>query len=99
MNSLGMLEFKSVAAGILACDACLKAAEVELIYSQPVCAGKYMIALKGDVGDVKSSIEAGENAVKELLISSIVIPNLHEGIFSAINATSYIKEVKALGIV
>ena len=42
MNALGMIEVTSIPAGVEAGDAMLKAAAVELVTAQSVCAGKYM---------------------------------------------------------
>ena len=39
MNALGMIELTSIPAGVQAGDAMLKAAAVELVTAQPVCAG------------------------------------------------------------
>ena len=55
MNSLGMVEIVSVPAGIEAGDTMLKAASVELVTAQPVCAGKYIVIVTGDVAAVKAS--------------------------------------------
>ncbi|MEG2315070.1 MAG: BMC domain-containing protein, partial [Clostridia bacterium] len=41
MISLGLLETNSIARGVEAGDAMLKAAEVKLVKAGPVCPGKY----------------------------------------------------------
>ena len=40
MNALGMIEVQSIPLGVNAGDAMLKAATVQLVTAQPVCAGK-----------------------------------------------------------
>ena len=42
MNAIGMIETNSIPLGVNAADAMLKAASVELITAQPVCAGKFI---------------------------------------------------------
>ena len=43
IQTIGMLEFNSIAKGIETCDVMLKAAEVSLIRTSTVCPGKYII--------------------------------------------------------
>ena len=60
MGAIGMNEIMSIPTGILACDAMLKAAEVELVSAGCVCAGKYYIVVQGEVAAVRSAVEAGD---------------------------------------
>ena len=53
MGAIGMNEVMSIPTGILACDAMLKAAEVELVSAGCVCAGKYYIVVSGEVAAVR----------------------------------------------
>ena len=52
IQTIGMLEFNSIAKGIETCDVMLKAAEVSLIRTSTVCPGKYIIIITGDTGSV-----------------------------------------------
>jgi microcompartment protein CcmL/EutN len=98
-NSIGLIELGSVAAGFQTCDAMLKAAEVELILSRSICSGKYMVMVRGDVGAVESSVQAGVQAAGVGVIDSFVIPNVHESIFPAISGTTKIETLEALGVI
>ena len=49
MNALGMIETNSIPLGVNAADAMLKAATVELVAAQPVCAGKYIAIVTGEL--------------------------------------------------
>lgn len=53
INSIGLLEVKSIPIGMLATDEMLKAADIKALISTPICPGKYMIAVYGNVGAVK----------------------------------------------
>ena len=70
MGAIGMNEIMSIPTGILACDAMLKAAEVELVSAGCVCAGKYYIVVAGEVAAVRSAVEAGREVAENLLILS-----------------------------
>lgn len=98
-NSLGLIELTSIAAGFQACDAMLKAANVELVLSRSICSGKYMVMVRGDVGAVQAAVSAGKSAGHFSIIDSFVIPNLHESVFPAISGASKVEEMEALGIV
>jgi microcompartment protein CcmL/EutN len=48
------MEFKTIPVAVFATDEMLKAAEVELIYAAPICPGKYITIVSGEVADVES---------------------------------------------
>ena len=51
-KALGMIEFKTVSAGVTAADSMVKTAQVELIEAQVVCPGKYIALITGDLSAV-----------------------------------------------
>ena len=59
LKSIGMIELNSIARAVETADVMMKAAEVGLVFSKPVCPGKFIIMISGDVGAVKASIAAG----------------------------------------
>ncbi|MDR1389442.1 MAG: BMC domain-containing protein [Treponema sp.] len=97
-NALGMIETMSIPLGIFAADAMLKAAGVDLVTSQAVCAGKYIVVVEGEVSSVRSSVEAGKEAAGSTLVDSLVIAGIHEQVAPAINAAGEIEKVEALGV-
>ena len=56
-KALGMIEFKTVSAGVTAADAMVKTAAVELVEAQAVCPGKYIALIKGDLSAVDAAVE------------------------------------------
>ncbi len=99
MNALGMIETNCIPAGINAGDSMLKAADVTLISAQAVCAGKYIIAVSGSVAAVKASVAVGSEAAEDVLVDSIVIPNVDRQVIEAINAASDIGNIDAVGLI
>jgi microcompartment protein CcmL/EutN len=97
-NSIGLLELSSIASGLQAADAMLKAAGVELLLSRSICSGKYMTMVRGDVAAVTSSVEAGHAVCRGFVIDSFVIPNLHDAIFPAIYGSNVVGELESLGV-
>ena len=98
MGAIGMNEIMSIPTGMLACDAMLKAAEVELISAGCICAGKYYIVVSGEVAAVQASVEASKEAAGSLLIDSLVIPNVDPQVAPAISACTMVEHLNALGI-
>ena len=70
MNALGMIEVQSIPLGVNAGDAMLKAATVQLVTAQPVCAGKYIVIVTGEVSAVSESVAAGKAEAGQRLIDS-----------------------------
>lgn len=77
-RALGLIEVHGKLGAILAADAAVKAANVNLLGSEVIRGGLTTIHIIGDVAAVKAAVEAGEIAVanKNCLISSHVIPRL-----------------------
>jgi len=47
INSLGLIELRSISRGIKTTDEMLKSADVEIIMSSSICPGKYVILVSG----------------------------------------------------
>ena len=79
MQALGMIETKGLVAAIEASDAMVKAANVTLIGKVHVGGGRVTVMVRGDVGAVKASVDAGAAAAERVgdLISVHVIPRPH----------------------
>lgn len=97
-KAIGMIEFKTVAAGITAADQMVKTAQVELLEAQTVCPGKYIALIAGDLSAVRAAVERAEATRPDELIDSFVLGNPDESIFPAIYGSSQIDGVNALGI-
>lgn len=79
MEALGMIETKGLVGSIEAADSMVKAANVHLIGKEHVGGGLVTVMVRGDVGAVKASVEAGGAAAKRVgeLVSVHVIPRPH----------------------
>lgn len=97
-ETIGFLETNSIAKGIEAADAILKAAETELIFSRAGCPGKYYILFTGEVAAVNSSLEAGALIAGDNTVDKCIIPRVHPQVIAAINAAVSPVETNALGV-
>ncbi|MBU1098862.1 MAG: BMC domain-containing protein [Bacteroidetes bacterium] len=98
MNSLGLVELSSIAAGMQSADIMLKTSNVTLILSRTICSGKYMVLIGGDVAAVQSAVEAAKNSLEFAIIDTFVIPNVHPDIFPALSGHSKVEKLESLGI-
>jgi microcompartment protein CcmL/EutN len=78
-EALGMIETKGLVALIEACDAMVKAANVQLVTWEKIGAGYVTACVRGDVAAVKAATEAGAAAASKIgeLVSVHVIPRPH----------------------
>jgi ethanolamine utilization protein EutM len=78
-DALGMVETKGFIGAVEAADAMVKAANVTLIGSEYIGAGYVTVLVRGDVGAVKASTDAGAAAARRVgeLVSVHVIPRPH----------------------
>ncbi|MDF2929146.1 MAG: microcompartment protein [Anaerospora sp.] len=97
-NAIGMIELTSIARGIYATDLMIKTAYVEVVSATPVCPGKYIAIIRGDVAAVESSVAVGVETAAEYLVDSFILPNVHPAVFPAITATTMPDGMGALGI-
>ncbi len=98
-NAIGMIEFKTVSAGVTATDQMVKAADVDLIEAQTVCPGKYIAIIAGELSAVRSAVERGKSTRSDELIGSFVLGNPDESLFPAIYGTVTVEDARALGII
>ncbi|MEW9123325.1 MAG: BMC domain-containing protein [Thermotaleaceae bacterium] len=98
-KAIGLLEFKSIAKGIEASDEMLKSADVELILSTPICPGKFIAIVSGNVGAVKNAVEVGKKVGDIFTIDEFFIPNVSEKVFPALTATTNPEKIASLGII
>lgn len=99
LNSIGLIEMTSIAAGMQAADIMLKTSNVQLILSRTICSGKYMTLIGGEVAAVNSAVQHAVDTIGFAVIDHFVIPNVHHTIFPALHGHTNIEMLEALGIV
>ena len=81
IKAIGVIESFAIASLIVAADSSVKAANVQLIEIRlgSGIGGKSYVIMTGEVGDIKVSIEAGVNSIKETgnIVNHAVIPSPH----------------------
>lgn len=100
MQALGLIEAKGLLAIIEAADAMVKSANVNILEKVYVGGGLVSITITGDVGAVKSAVDAGVSAVNQIgenfLVSSHVIPRPHYELESIIETIPVVERVEKI---
>ena len=80
--ALGMVETRGLVGAIEAADAMVKVANVTLMGKEQIGSGLVTVMVRGDVGAVKASVDAGAAAAKRVgeLFSVHVIPSPHQDV-------------------
>ena len=78
-EAIGMIETKGYVGSVEASDAMIKAASVALTKQIQIGGSYVTVLVKGDVGSVKASVEAGAEAASRVgeLVNSHIIPRPH----------------------
>ena len=78
-EALGMVETKGLVGAIEAADAMVKSANVSLVGYEKIGYGLVTVMVRGDVGAVKASTDAGAAAAQKVgeVVSVHVIPRPH----------------------
>jgi microcompartment protein CcmL/EutN len=97
--ALGIIEYKSVAKGIYSCDIMAKKAPVKILGTHPICPGKYLTIICGEVADVEESMKAGIESGKDMVVGDLFLPYVHRSILPAIAGTTKIDRFGAIGII
>ena len=97
-KAIGVVEYKTVSAGVVAADAMVKTSDISIIEAQTVCPGKYIVIITGQLSAVDAAVSVAKGTYGEHLISSFVLGNPHESIFPAIYGATEVEDVAALGI-
>lgn len=84
--ALGFVETRGNTGAIQALDAMIKAANVEFVKRVEIGSAYVTIMVRGEVGAVRSSVEAGANAAAKVgeLFCTNIIPAAHDDVYEII---------------
>ena len=97
--AIGMIETNSIARGILVHDVMMKKAGVEIVQSNTICPGKYIVFIRGSEQDIRESMDEGLHYGGAAVVDSLIIPNVREEIFPALVGGNMDIEIDSVSIV
>ncbi len=96
--ALALLDIDSVARGIFTADAMVKRAPIALLKAGTVHPGRYLVLVGGSVASVDEAFRAGVEAAGDLLVDSVLLPEVDAAVHdAALGARSPLEE-EALGV-
>jgi len=87
-NAIGIIELASIYKGFHVQDEVLKTANVEKLIARTICSGKFLIMVRGSVGDVEVAIAVAKEIGGFSMVNCAVIPNVDPRVFPAIAGTT-----------
>ena len=97
--ALALIEFSSIAVGILAADAMVKKAPIARIVAGTTQPGKYLVMISGEVADVQESLAAGRAAGNDCTLDVVFLPHVHPAVVAAIGGDRVSGPGEALGVI
>ncbi|MDH3499851.1 MAG: BMC domain-containing protein [Acidimicrobiia bacterium] len=99
--AIALIEFSSIAVGIVAGDAMVKASPLGSIYTGTVHPGKYLVLVSGDTASVDEGLSVGLTRGGGHVIASVFLPDIHPDVTTALTTPETAAPVGdlALGIV
>jgi microcompartment protein CcmL/EutN len=97
-DTLGLVESRSIAAGVLLSDRMVKAAQVSLLKAKTICAGRYFIQIAGDRAAVETAVGVAENSDTPLA-GSFIISRVHPALIESVGSCREILPGDALAVV
>ncbi len=98
MDSLGIVESRSIAAGVELADMMVKGADIELVKASTICSGRYLIQVSGDVKAVEIAVEIAQNSGRTLA-GSFILSNVSDQVVNALKKRSALQKYDALAVV
>lgn len=99
-DTIGLIEFRSIADGMKVLDAMAKRADFEILEAMPVCPGKYVVLVGGELADVEFAMERGVELGGYGILGVVLIPDLHPEVLPAITREAkQLPPVEAVGII
>ena len=96
--AIGLIEFDSIVAGIVAGDAMAKSSPVSSLYVGTVHPGRYLVLVGGDTAAVEIALE---NAGNDTVVDSLFLADVHPAVIDAITTgdVAALVDGDALGVV
>lgn len=98
MDTLGVVESKTIASGVDLADRMLKAAHVDLLRASSICSGRYLIYVSGDRGAVETAVTSAVQSGRSLF-GNFVISNVSQQVMNVLKRSSSAQPGEALGVV
>lgn len=98
MDTLGVVESKSIAVGVELADGMVKAGDVTLVRASTICSGRYTIYVSGERAAVESAVLFATDSGRALM-GSFVISQVSKQVIEALKKSTMAEPGNALGVI
>lgn len=98
MDTLGVVESRSIAAGVELADGMVKVAQVDLVRASTICSGRFLIFVAGDRAAVETAVGFASGSGRAL-VGSFVISPVSPQVLAALKKASAQPQGDALAVV
>jgi len=82
--ALALIEFSSIATGVMAGDAMIKKAPISMLKTGTVSRGKYLVLIGGSTASVEESFKEGLTVGASLIVDKVFLPDVHPQVLAAL---------------
>lgn len=99
MTSIALIETSSIARGVRCLDEMVKRAPVVVIQARPVCPGRYIVLIEGEVAAVEESFAEGRAVAGDTLVDSLFLANPHPSLPRSLRQAIKAETLAPVGVV
>lgn len=99
MISIALVETRSIARGVKCLDEMVKRAPVTVLQARPVCPGRYIVLIEGEVAAVEESFEVGCAVAGDTVVDTLILANPHRALPSALSHSAKSEVFAPVGVI
>jgi microcompartment protein CcmL/EutN len=99
VKSIGLVETSSIARGVRCLDEMVKRAPVAVVQARPVCPGRYIVLVEGEVASVEESLARGREVAGDTLVDSLFLANPHPSLPTGLRQSTKAASLAPVGVV
>jgi microcompartment protein CcmL/EutN len=99
VKSIGLIETGSIARGVRCLDEMVKRAPVTVLQARPVCPGRFIVLIEGEVAAVEESMAAGRAVAGDNLVDSLFLANPHPSLPTGLRSTVKPEAFSPVGVI
>jgi microcompartment protein CcmL/EutN len=99
VTSIALIETSSIARGVKCLDEMVKRAPVAVLMARPVCPGRYIVLVEGEVAAVEESFAEGRAVAGDTLVDSLFLANPHPALPRTLRQSVKAERLSPVGVV
>jgi microcompartment protein CcmL/EutN len=97
--AIALIEFSSIATGVIAGDAMVKKAPISMLKAGTVSRGKYLVLIGGSTASIEESFKEGLSVGAAAVVDKVFLPDIHPQVLDAMLGERKKVSYEAFGII